>query len=96
VAQDNVNGPRPTAFVLAGRHGHGGGRRAGPSTARGILALGGPAATSTSARTSPPCARPGESFGHVRGAFTGTDTAKRGLLVAADGGTLFLDEIDDA
>src|SRR4029079_8047602 len=34
-----------------------------------------------------------ELFGHLRGAFTGADTAKRGLFVAADGGTLFLDAI---
>src|SRR5262249_25713765 len=29
-------------------------------------------------------------FGHARGAFTCADTAKRGLLLAADGGTQFL------
>jgi DNA-binding NtrC family response regulator len=34
-------------------------------------------------------------FGHVRGAYTGADQARRGMIEEATDGTLFLDEIGD-
>ena len=36
-----------------------------------------------------------ELFGHMRGAFTGADSNKKGLVEVADKGTIFLDEIGE-
>ena len=41
----------------------------------------------------PPNLMESEFFGHIKGAFTGADQAKKGLIAESDGGTLFLDEV---
>ncbi len=57
-------------------------RSAGPFTAVNVAAIPGGVLES-------------ELFGHARGAFTGAEKERRGLLEEAAGGTIFFDEIGD-
>ena len=58
-----------------------------PRTARRFIALNCAAISPTVIES--------ELFGHVRGAFTGATTSKKGVFEEAHGGTLFLDEIGE-
>lgn len=79
----HVRGESGTGKELAARAIHRHSRRAeGPFVAVNIASL------------SPSLAE-SELFGHVRGAFTGADEMREGLLAQADGGVIFLDEVAD-
>ncbi len=78
-----VSGESGTGKELAARRLHEGSRRA----RRAFAAI--------NCAALPDSLLESELFGHTRGAFTGAQHAREGLLQMADGGTLFLDEVAD-
>ena len=77
-----VRGESGTGKEIVAREAHRLSRRRGAFVAVNLAAL--PATLAES-----------ELFGHARGAFSGADRERRGLVEEASGGTLFLDEIGD-
>ena len=77
-----VRGESGTGKEIVAKEVHRLSRRRGPFVAVNLAAL--PATLAES-----------ELFGHARGAFSGADRERRGLVEESSGGTLFLDEIGD-
>lgn len=77
-----VYGESGTGKELIARELHGRSGRSGPFQAINCAAL-------------PATLLESELFGYRKGAFTGANTDKTGLIQSANGGTLFLDEIGD-
>ena len=77
-----LSGESGTGKEILAREVHRLSRRRGPFVALNLAAL--PATLAES-----------ELFGHARGAFSGADRERRGLVEESSGGTLFLDEIGD-
>ncbi len=77
-----ITGESGTGKELVARAVHGLSGRAGPFAALNVAGLDDAVFSDT-------------LFGHVRGAFTGADQVRRGMIEEAAGGTLLLDEIGD-
>lgn len=77
-----ITGESGTGKELIARAAHALGTPAGPFTAINVAGLDDTVFSDT-------------LFGHTKGAFTGAQKTRRGLIESASGGTLFLDEIGD-
>ncbi|MCO5074011.1 MAG: sigma-54 dependent transcriptional regulator [Rhizobiaceae bacterium] len=85
--------PLPTTVLLTGQSGTG--KEVAARSLHSLSERAEKAFVPVNCGAIPPDMIESELFGHLKGAFTGAESAREGLFLHAQGGTLFLDEIGE-